>query len=51
MKRIIMMAMAIVMMLAAIGGCLPWRYEDGGRGRDGGYDSGHSNEDRRTPRQ
>jgi hypothetical protein len=38
MKKIIISAMAIVMMLVSIGGCWPWWYEDGrgGRGGDGG---------------
>ncbi|MHB8139584.1 MAG: hypothetical protein ACYDGO_14525 [Smithellaceae bacterium] len=46
MKRIILSAMVLVMLLASIGGCfVPW-HEDGrdGRGprhhRDGGYDRG-----------
>ncbi len=40
MKRIIMLAMALVMILASIGGCWPWRDEGGrggGRDRDDGY--------------
>ena len=43
MKRIIMLAMALVMMLVSIGGCWLWR-DEGGRGggyeRDEGYDGG-----------
>ena len=35
MKRIIMLAMALVIMLVSIGGCWPWRNEGG---RDGGPD-------------
>ena len=35
MKRIIMLAMALVIMLVSIGGCWPWRNEGG---RDGGHD-------------
>ena len=35
MKRIIMLAMALVIMLVSIGGCWPWRNEGG---RDGGTD-------------
>jgi hypothetical protein len=39
MKRIIMLAMVLVMMLVSIGGCwVPW-HEDG---RDGGHDRGGS---------
>ena len=41
MKRIIMLAMVLVMMLAFIGGCWPWWYEDGRGGRGGGHDRGH----------
>jgi len=43
MKRIIMLAMVLVMLLVSIGGCfVPWD-RDGRGGRDGGYDrdSGH----------
>ena len=43
MKRIIMLAMALVMMLVSIGGCWPWRDEGGNGGgheRDEGYDRG-----------
>ena len=44
MKRIIMLAMALVIMLVSIGGCWPWRNE-------GGRDGGHDNHDRGgTPR-
>ena len=35
MKRIIMLAMSLVIMLVFIGGCWPWRNEGG---RDGGPD-------------
>jgi hypothetical protein len=40
MKRIIMLAMVLVMILVSIGGC--WvGYDEGGRGgRDGGHDRG-----------
>ena len=49
MKRIIMLAMVLVMLLVSIGGCWPW-WDEGGRGeghdrggggghdRDGGHD-------------
>jgi hypothetical protein len=47
MKRIVMAAMAIMMMLVSLGGCYWWGYEghDGGRGhgggdRGGGHDGG-----------
>jgi len=35
MKRIIILAMALVIILVSIGGCWPWRNEGG---RDGGHD-------------
>ena len=35
MKRIMILAMALVMMLVSIGGCWPWWHEGG---RDGGHD-------------
>ena len=38
MKRIMMLAMVLVMILVSIGGCWPWWYEDGRGGRDGGQD-------------
>ena len=53
MKRIIMLAIVLVMMLASIGGCWPWWYEDGrggrggGPGRDGGHDRDQRHEERR----
>ena len=43
MKRIIMLAMVLVMMLVSIGGCWPWWDRDGrggGRDRGGGQDIG-----------
>jgi len=43
MKRIIIVAMALVMMLVSIGGCWPWWHEDGkgdGHDRNTGYDRG-----------
>ena len=46
MKRIIILAMVLVMLLISIGGCWPWRDEGGrdardrGHERDGGYDRG-----------
>jgi hypothetical protein len=39
MKRVIMLAMVLMMMLASIG-CWPWWYEDGRGGRSGGHDRG-----------
>jgi hypothetical protein len=41
MKRIIILAMAIVIMLVSIGGCWPFWYEDGRGGRGGGGGGGH----------
>jgi hypothetical protein len=50
MKRIIMVAMVLVMILVSIGGCWPW-WDEGGRGergggheRDGGHDRGGDHE-------
>ena len=46
MKRIIILAIVLVMLLVSIGGCWPWWDRDGrgGRGeghdRDGGHDRG-----------
>jgi hypothetical protein len=43
MKKIIILAMALVMMLVSIGGCWPWGHEDGNGDRhekDAGYDRG-----------
>ena len=53
MKRIIMLAMGLVMMLVSIGGC--WvGWDEGGRGgrgggpdRDGGHDRDQRHEERR----
>ena len=53
MKRIIMLAMVLVMILASIGGC--WvGWDEGGRGgrgggsgRDGGHDRDQRHEERR----
>ena len=44
MKRITMLAMALVIILVSIGGC--WiGYDEGGRGgRDGGHDRGEGHE-------
>ena len=36
MKRIIMMGMVLVMLMASIGGCWPWWYGPGGPGGGGG---------------
>ena len=36
MKRIIALAIVLVMMLVSIGGCYPW-WEDGRGGRHGGH--------------
>jgi hypothetical protein len=44
MKRIIMMAMVLVMMLVSIGGCWVGWYEDGGGGRGGGHDRGRGHD-------
>ena len=41
MKRIIMVAMALVIMLVSIGGCWPWRNEGGIDGGPGGAGGGH----------
>jgi len=41
MKRIIILAMVLVMLLASIGGCWPW-YGPGGREEGGGHDRGGS---------
>jgi len=38
MKRIIIVAMVLVMMLVSIGGCWIGPYEDGRDGRGGGYE-------------
>jgi hypothetical protein len=32
MKRIILLTIALVIMLVSIGGCWPWRHEDGSNG-------------------
>ena len=40
MKRIIMLAMALAIMLVSISGCWPWWYEEGRGGRGGGHDRG-----------
>jgi hypothetical protein len=44
MKRIIMLAMVLVMLLVSIGGCwVPW--DEGGRGgRGGGHDGGEGHD-------
>jgi len=43
MKRIIMLAMVLVLLLASIGGCWPWWYgPDGGGGHDRGGSHGGS---------
>ena len=50
MKRIITLALVLVMMLASIGGCWPWWYEDGrreGHDRDRGHERDHRYEERR----
>jgi hypothetical protein len=50
MKRIIMWAMVLVMMLVSIGGCWPWWDRDGRggeRGRGGEHDRGGGHEERR----
>ena len=53
MKRIIILAMVLVMLLISIGGCWPWRDEGGrdardrGHERDGGYDRGGGHGDSR----
>ena len=44
MKRTIMLAIGLAMMLAAIGGCWPWWYEDGGGGRGGKHDRGRGHD-------
>jgi hypothetical protein len=44
MKRIIMLAMVLVMLLASIGGCWVGLDADGRGGRGGGYDSGGSHD-------
>jgi hypothetical protein len=36
MKRIVMLAMALVMMLVSLGGCYWWGYDDHGGGRGHG---------------
>ena len=47
MKRIIMLAMVLVMMLVSIGGCwVGWDRDDRGR-RGGGHDRGGGHEERR----
>ena len=44
MKRIIMMVMALVMLLIAVGGCfVPWD-RDGRDGRDRGHDRGRGHD-------
>lgn len=40
MKRTIMLAMVLVMLLTSIGGCWPWWYGPDGRGGGGGHDRG-----------
>ena len=40
MKRIIMLAMVLVIILVSIGGCFVVRDGDGRGGRDGGHDRG-----------
>ena len=45
MKRIIMLAMVLVMLLTSIGGCWPWWYEGGRGGRGGGHDGGGRHDD------
>ena len=50
MKRIIMLAMVLVVMLVSIGGCWPYWYEDGRGGRHdrgGGHGGGQRHEERR----
>ncbi len=49
MKRIIILIMVLVMLLASIGGCWVWWEDgrDGGRDRDGGHDRGERHEERR----
>ena len=50
MKRIIMLAMALVMMLVSIGGCWPWRDEGGGHDRDDKYNRGEGPGGSEAPR-
>jgi uncharacterized iron-regulated membrane protein len=52
MKRVIMLAMVLVLMLASIGGCWPWWYEDGRGGRGEGHDrgGGHDRDQRHEQR-
>jgi hypothetical protein len=45
MKRIIMLAMVLVMMLVSIGGCWVGWYEDGRGGGGGGHDRGERHEE------
>ena len=40
MKRIILLAVLLGLMLGSIGGCWPWWYEDGRGGRGGGGERG-----------
>ena len=47
MKRIIMLAMVLLMILVSIGGCWPWWYDDGRGGRGGGHDRDQRHEERR----
>jgi hypothetical protein len=44
MKRIIMLALVLVVMLVSIGGCWVGWYEDGRRGGGGGHDRGGGRE-------
>ena len=44
MKRMIMLAMVLVMMVVSIGGCWPWWYEDGRDGGGGRHDRGGGHE-------
>jgi hypothetical protein len=48
MKRIVMLAMALVMMLVSLGGCYWWGYEDHGgrRGHGAGDRDGDRDRDR-----
>jgi len=46
MKRMIMSAMVLVMLLVSIGGCFVLWDRDGRGGRDGGHDRGGGGHDR-----
>lgn len=49
MKRIMMLAMVLVMLLTSIGGCWPWWYGPGGPERGGGHDRNGSHSGPRGP--